>query len=182
VLLELNSSKKELVSWGKALLIAAGLVMVIRTFLFAPYIVEGASMEPTLHNQEKIIVNKINFTNSFTRGDIVIIKGPTENYVKRVIGTPGDKIEMRHDQLFINGKPCKEPYLAANLKAAREQGSLLTGDFGPIVVPANHYFVMGDNRLRSMDSRNGLGFIKQTAIVGKGEFVFYPFADIRDVK
>ncbi|NRD77908.1 signal peptidase I [Bacillus sp. BRMEA1] len=89
---------------------------------------------------------------------------------------------MKNDQLFINGKLCKEPYLAENLKAAKEMGSMLTGDFGPLILPADRYFVMGDNRLRSMDSRNGLGFIKQSAIIGKGEIVLYPFADIRNVK
>lgn len=177
-----SNSKKEFVGWGKSLVIAAGMAALIRTFLFSPYIVEGASMEPTLHNQEKIFVNKVYYSSQFTRGDIVIIKGPTENYVKRVIGKPGDKIEMKDDQLLINGEPYKEAYLSENRKEAKSIGSKLTGDFGPIVVPTDHYFVMGDNRLRSMDSRNGLGFIKQSEIIGKSEFVIYPFSDLRTVK
>lgn len=177
-----SNSKKELFGWGKSLLIAAGIAVIIRTFLFSPYIVEGASMEPTLHNEEKIFVNKMNYVTSFKRGDVVIIKGTTKNYVKRIIGMPGDKIEMNHDQLLINGEHVKESYLTENRKAAEEMGSLLTGDFGPISVPANHYFVMGDNRLKSMDSRNGLGFIKQTAIIGESEFVIFPFSNIRNVK
>jgi len=177
-----SNSKKELVGWGKMLLIAAGISVVIRTFLFAPYIVEGASMEPTLHNQEKIFVNKMYYSNNFNRGDIVIIKGQTENYVKRIIGTPEDRIEMNDDQLLINGEPFKESYLSENRKAAEEMGSQLTGDFGPIVVPANHYFVMGDNRLKSTDSRNGLDFINEKDILGKSEFVIFPFSNIREVK
>ena len=177
-----SNSKKELVGWGKTLLIAAGISVVIRTFLFAPYIVEGASMEPTLHNQEKIFVNKMYYSNNFNRSDIVIIKGQTENYVKRIIGTPEDKIEMNDDQLLINGEPFKESYLSENRKAAEEMGSQLTGDFGPIVVPANHYFVMGDNRLKSTDSRNGLDFINEKDILGKSEFVIFPFSNIRNVE
>jgi len=177
-----SNSKKELVGWGKMLLIAAGISVVIRTFLFAPYIVEGASMEPTLHNQEKIFVNKMYYSNNFNRGDIVIIKGQTENYVKRIIGTPEDRIEMNDDQLLINGEPFKESYLSENRKAAEEMGSQLTGDFGPIVVPANHYFVMGDNRLKSTDSRNGLDFINEKDILGKSEFVIFPFSNIRNVE
>lgn len=177
-----SKSKKELIGWGKSLLIAAVIAVVIRTFLFAPYVVEGASMEPTLHNQEKIFVNKMNFSNNINRGDIVIIKGQSENYVKRIIGTPGDKIEMNDDHLLINGELYKESYLFENRKAAEEMGIQLTGDFGPIVVPANHYFVMGDNRLRSMDSRNGLDFINKKDIKGKSEFVIFPFSSIREVK
>ncbi|WML38273.1 signal peptidase I [Neobacillus sp. OS1-2] len=177
-----SNTKKELLGWGKSLFIAVGIAVIIRTFLFSPYIVEGASMEPTLHNHEKILVNKMSYVMSLNRGDVVIIKGPAVNYVKRIIGMPGDKVEMKADQLLINGEPIKESYLSENRKAAEEMGSLLTGDFGPILVPANHYFVMGDNRLKSMDSRNGLGFIKQTAIIGESEFVVFPFSDIRNVK
>ncbi|MED4205664.1 signal peptidase I [Neobacillus mesonae] len=172
-------SKKELVSWGKSLLIALGIALVVRTFFFSPYIVEGSSMEPTLHDQEKMFVNK---SVDFVSGDIVIIKGPAENYVKRVIGFPGDKIEMKNDQLFINGEISKEPYLSHNLKAAQEIGSRLTEDFGPFIVPKGRYFVMGDNRLHSTDSRNGLGLIKEESIVGKTEFIFFPFTEVRVVK
>ncbi|GHI01147.1 signal peptidase I [Neobacillus kokaensis] len=172
-------SKKELASWGKSILIALGIAFVVRTFLFAPYIVEGSSMEPTLHDEEKMFVSR---SVDLVRGDIVIIKGTKENYVKRVIGFPGDKIEVKDDQLFINGKVFKEPYLSHNLKLAQQQGSRLTEDFGPIIVPKNHYFVMGDNRLTSGDSRNDLGYIKEESIVGKTEFVFFPFTDFRLIK
>ncbi|MBS4214732.1 signal peptidase I [Neobacillus rhizophilus] len=177
------NSKRELKSWGKSLMIAFGVVFFVRTFLFAPYIVEGASMEPTLHNQEKIFVNKLNFTDSFSRGEIVIIKGKEVNYVKRIIGLPGDTILMRNDNLFINGELVKEPYLLQNLKLAKEIGSQrLTGDFGPITVPKDKYFVMGDNRLKSKDSRNGLGYFTKNQFVGQSEFVVYPFSNIRETE
>ncbi|WP_312471992.1 signal peptidase I [Neobacillus sp.] len=177
-----SKTKGELKAWVKTIFIALGLALVIRTFLFSPYIVDGASMEPTLHNHEKIFVNKIYYTDSFNRGDIVIINGPNEKYVKRIIGIPGDKIEMNSDQLFINGELYKENYLSQKLKLAKQQGSRFTEDFGPIVIPKNQYFVMGDNRLHSTDSRNGLGFINQENIVGKSEFVLFPFSEIRIVK
>jgi signal peptidase I len=172
----------ELKSWILSLSIALGLVLIVRTFIFAPYIVEGASMEPTLHNQEKIFVSKIASVNGFERGEIVIIEGEVDNYVKRIIGLPGDKIEVRNDQLYLNGKVVDESYLTYNREVAEQMGVQLTDDIEPLTVPANHYYVMGDNRLVSMDSRNGLGLIKKENIVGKLEFVYYPFSEFRSVK
>jgi signal peptidase I len=103
--------KKELISWIKSLMLAIILALFLRTYLFSPYIVEGASMEPTLHNQEKILVNKLGTLNGLERGDIVIIKGRSKNYVKRVIGFPGEKIEMKNDELYINDEIIRESYL-----------------------------------------------------------------------
>ena len=176
------NSKSGLMSWGKSLFIALGVAFVIRTFLFAPYIVEGASMEPTLHNHEKIVVNKVNLTERYKRGEIIIIKGEKENYVKRIIGLPGDTILMKNDHLFINGDLFKESYLSHNRKLAKQMGSQLTNDFGPITVPKNQFFVMGDNRLYSKDSRNGLGYFTKEEIVGQSEFVLFPFSQIRDIE
>lgn len=152
-----SNSKGEWKSWGKALFLALGIAIVVRTFLFSPYVVDGESMEPTLHDHEKMFVNKLNLTNRLSRGEIVVIKGKEEYYVKRIIGLPGDTILMKNDNLFINGVLVKEPYLSHNLKLAKQMGSKLTDDFGPITVPKDKYFVMGNNRLYSKDSRNGLG-------------------------
>jgi signal peptidase I len=172
----------EMKSWILSLSIAVGIVLIVRTFLFAPYIVEGASMEPTLHNQEKIFVNKLTTVTGFARGEIVIIKGSEDNYVKRIIGLPGDKIEMKNDQLVVNGEVVKESYLAYNREVAEQMGVYLTEDFETVTVPKNQYFVMGDNRLVSMDSRNGLGLIKENQIVGSPEFVYFPFKEFRTVE
>jgi signal peptidase I len=172
-------SKKELFSWGKAIILAILISIIAKTLLFAPYVVEGASMEPTLHNHERIVVSKFTLTEKFNRGDIVIINGNKEYYVKRIIGLPGDKILIKNDKLFINGELHKEPYLAENRKKAKEMDMLLTGDFGPIIVPKDKYFVMGDNRLVSMDSRNGLGLFQKDGLVGESKFVFFPFNDFR---
>jgi signal peptidase I len=139
-------------------------------------------MEPTLHDQERIFVEKLNLSDRFNRGKIVIIEGEKENYVKRIIGLPGDQIVMKHDQLFINGVLFKESYLSENRKLAKQKGSQLTGDFGPITVPKNKFFVMGDNRLDSMDSRNGLGYIQKESIVGQSKLIFFPFSHFRNIK
>ncbi|MBY0156528.1 MULTISPECIES: signal peptidase I [Cytobacillus] len=171
-------NKHEIVSWLKSLLIAFGIAMVIRVFLFSPYYVEGASMDPTLHDEEKIFVNKFE---ELDRGDIVIIKGEEKNYVKRLIGFPGDELEMKDDHLYINGKQWDEDYLSENRKEAEGIVNKLTGDFGPLTVPEDHYFVMGDNRLVSLDSRNGLGYIEKERIIGVSEFVWYPFSNVRKV-
>lgn len=103
-----TEKKSSLFEWIKAILIALALVLLIRTFIFEPYVVEGESMEPTLHDGEKLFVNKtINYLGGVKRGDIVIINGKDGqkiHYVKRLIGLPGDTIEMKDDTLYINGK------------------------------------------------------------------------------
>ncbi|MEC0968996.1 signal peptidase I [Bacillus altitudinis] len=181
-----KEKKSSLFEWIKAILIALALVLIIRTFIFEPYVVEGESMEPTLHDGEKLFVNKtINYLGGVKRGDILIINGKDGqkiHYVKRLIGLPGDTIEMKDDTLYINGKKVDEPYLKENKAHAKEYEVHLTGDFGPVKVPKNDYFVMGDNRLNSMDSRNGLGLIEKDRIVGTSEFVFFPFGDIRQTQ
>jgi len=176
------NSMAQLNSWVKTFFLVFGLAFIVRTFLFSPYIVEGASMEPTLHNHEKILVNKLNMANHFNRGEIVILQGDNKYFVKRIIGLPGETISMKNDKLFINGVLVKEPYLSHNLKLAKQMGTKLTEDFGPITVPKDKYFVMGDNRLYSMDSRNGLGYFTKEQIIGQSEFVFFPFSHIRSIK
>ncbi|CAM4077281.1 signal peptidase I [Lederbergia lenta] len=167
-------------SWFKPIILAVAIVFIVRTFIFSPFIVDGASMEPTLHDRERIIVSKTsNWIGDINRGDIIIIKGTKDNYVKRVIGLPGDVLEMKEDRLFINEKEVKEPYLKENQIVADKKGLLLTGDFGPLQIPEEHYFVMGDNRLDSGDSRNFLGYIDEKNIIGKSKFVFFPIKNMR---
>ncbi|MCP8616020.1 signal peptidase I [Salirhabdus salicampi] len=145
------------------------LAFVIRSFLFATSVVEGASMYPTLENGERVIFNKaVYLVSEPDRGDIVIIQRPTKNYVKRVIGLPNDTIEIRDHVLYINGEPDEQLYLG-------EEEIQATADYGPVDVPPENYFVMGDNRSISKDSRNGLGFIEESEIIGRSEIVIYPF-------
>jgi signal peptidase I len=182
---KVSKKKSSILEWGKAIVIAVILALLIRNFLFEPYVVEGKSMEPTLVNSERLFVNKtVKYIGNFKRGDIIILNGKEKgvHYVKRLIGLPGDTVEMKNDRLFINGKQVKEPYLSSNKTNAESMGINLTGDFGPIKVPKGKYFVMGDNRQESMDSRNGLGLFTKDDIQGTEEFVFFPFSNVRQAK
>lgn len=162
--------KNEWLEWGKALFFAILLALILRTFVFATSIVEGESMDPALEDGERIIFNKfVYIVSEPARGDIIIIQRPHKYYVKRVIALPNETIEMNDHILYIDGVKQKNSFV-------NKQAEMMTGDFGPIEVPEDSYFVMGDNRAISKDSRNGLGFIKRKDIIGKSEFIIYPFS------
>lgn len=175
-----RAKKNETWEWIKALGIAIILAFLIRTILFAPFIVEGESMENTLHNNEKLVVNKaIYYIEQPKRGEIIVFHAePTRDYIKRVIAVAGDTVEVKNDQLYINGNPVAEPYLDHNREEAKRRGIPLTEDFPPVKIPADHIFVMGDNRLNSHDSR-AIGPVAVSTVVGRAEFTFWPFSDIR---
>lgn len=174
-------SKNEIWEWIKALSIAIIVAFVIRTFFFTPIAVDGASMEPTLQDQDRMVVTKIGEPDRF---DIIVFHASEDkDYIKRVIGLPGDRIEYKNDTLYINGKPYDEPYLD-EFKQEVVDGPL-TGSFtlretpvGSDVVPEGHLFVMGDNRRDSTDSRH-IGAIPMEEVVGTTKLVFYPFEKIR---
>ncbi|MBO8176509.1 signal peptidase I [Aeribacillus pallidus] len=182
----MSKQKNEWWEWTKALLIAVGLAFVIRYFLFTPIIVDGLSMMPTLQNGDRMLVNKIGYKlGEPERFDIVVFHAPeNKDYIKRVIGLPGDRIEYKNDTLYINGKAYEEPYL----KEYKEQlqGGLLTEDFtlkdiiGQETVPEGHVFVMGDNRRFSKDSRH-IGPVRIEEIIGEASIVYWPISEIRVV-
>nr|WP_163970891.1 signal peptidase I [Oceanobacillus halotolerans] len=168
-LTETNRSKNEWVEWAKAILIAVFVAFLLRSFVFATSIVEGESMNPTLENGERVVFNKfVYLVGEPERGDIVIIQRPTKNYVKRVIALPGETIKMEDHLLYINGEKYQQHFI-------NEKAQFRTGNFGPIQIPEGNYFVMGDNRAISKDSRNGLGLIEEDDIIGRSEFIFFPF-------
>ncbi|MCM3078860.1 signal peptidase I [Brevibacillus invocatus] len=176
-----RAKKNESWEWIKALVIAILLALLIRTFLFAPFIVQGASMETTLHNNEKLVVNKaIYLIQDPKPGEIIVFHADeTRDYIKRVIAVAGDRVEVKDDQLLVNGKIVEEPYLERKEERAKEQGELrFTHDFPPVEVPEGHLFVMGDNRLNSEDSRV-IGPIATSTVVGRAEFTFWPIGQIR---
>ena len=167
-----TKKKSEWLEWAKAIIIAILIALFLRTFIFATSIVEGESMDPTLEDGERVIFNKIVYLiDEPERGDIVIIKRPFKNYVKRVIALPGETIELNGSELYINGEKYEQTFLD-------EDAAERTGNFGPIQVPDDSYFVMGDNRAISKDSRNGLGFIQEDEIIGRSEFVIFPFDEL----
>nr|WP_245831816.1 signal peptidase I [Oceanobacillus senegalensis] len=166
-----TKKKNEWLEWGKAIIIAIVIAFLLRTFIFATSIVQGESMDPTLENGERVIFNKLVYLlDEPERGDIVIIQRPTKNYVKRVIGLPGETIEIVNGELFINGEKYIQTFLT-------EEAKLQTNNFGPVTVPDEQYFVMGDNRAISKDSRNGLGLIQESEIIGKSEVIIYPLSE-----
>ncbi|HJV44112.1 MAG TPA: signal peptidase I [Bacillota bacterium] len=176
-----EKKKNEIWEWSKALIIAVLLAFLIRTFLFAPFVVDGTSMMPNLHDRERLIVTKlVYYLEQPKRGEIVVFHATKErDYIKRVIAVGGDKIEVKNDQLYINDKPVDEPYLNEYRKQAHEQGVPLTGDFDrPIVVPNGEIFAMGDNRRNSKDSRI-IGTVKLEEVVGRADVVFWPLSAFR---
>ncbi|WP_442599705.1 signal peptidase I [Neobacillus sp. D3-1R] len=176
-----ESTKKEIFSWIKSILFALTIAFICRQFIFSPVTVQGESMLPTFEDDNKIIVSKMSKIEHF---DMIVFHAPDadENYIKRVIGLPGDQIEMKNDQLYINGKVYNEGYLAHNRQLASQSGmDRLTEDFGPITVPKDQYFVMGDNRLYSKDSRI-FGTISSDSIIGEVKFRFFPINEIGNPK
>lgn len=175
--------KNELWEWTKALLIAIGLAAVIRYFLFAPIVVDGLSMMPTLHNGDRMIVNKFGKPERF---DIIVFHAPEQkDYIKRVIGLPGDTVEYKNDVLYINGKPYEEKYL--NTYKNEITDGPLTEDFSleeiidQKTVPEGELFVMGDNRRFSKDSRH-IGTVPISKVIGDTNIVYWPINDVRFVK
>ncbi len=175
----LAKEKNEFWEWTKAFLIAIGLAAIIRYFIIAPIVVDGESMMPTLHNGDWMIVNKIGGPERF---DIVVFHAPeNKDYIKRVIGLPGDTVEYKDDKLYINGKYYEEPYLD---EYKQQEPGPLTPDFtleeitGRKTVPEGEIFVLGDNRLYSKDGRH-IGTVSMDEIVGDTNVVFWPLGSMR---
>lgn len=166
-------------SWIWSFIVAFIIVGGVYFFLGRPFTVSGASMYPTLHNGDRMVLSKVGDIHRF---DVVILKAPDENveYIKRVIGMPGDTIEMKSGVLYINGKKVDQPFI--NTEALVKQ-TVFMDDFtlesltGESKVPEGKYFVLGDNRGVSKDSRM-IGFIDRSAIEGKAVFTIWPFGRI----
>ncbi|QHE51378.1 signal peptidase I [Pontibacillus sp. HMF3514] len=165
--------------WIRTILFAIVLALAFRSFLFASYIVDGKSMEPTLFDGNLLMVNKMIYDwQDVNHGDVIVFHAnEKEDYVKRVIGLPGDKITYKNDTLYLNGKKVDEPYLDPYRK---NDGKPLTEDFtleeitgGVKEVPDGRIFVMGDNRRESLDSRY-FGFVPIETIVGKVDVRYWP--------
>lgn len=142
-------------------------VVLIRTFLVTPIKVNGTSMVDTLQHGDTMILNKIGMKiNGIKRFDIVVIKTSDSYLIKRVIGLPGETIEYKDGKLYINDKEYKDPYYKDN-----------TLDFEKTKIPEGYYFVMGDNRGNSIDSRI-IGSIKKEDILGTTKLIIFPISDI----
>jgi signal peptidase I len=174
--------KRESWEWIKAFIIAAILVVLIRVFLFSPYIVEGASMNPNLATNERLIVNKLIYRfHPPQYGDIIVFHATEgKDYVKRVIAQPGDLVKVEGDHLFVNGIKIYESYIAEHQEDAKIEGRMYNMiNFPETKVPEDSLFVMGDNRSNSKDSRSiDVGFVPYNEIVGRADLIFWPISNV----
>ena len=155
--------------WARDLFISIGISAFIIIFLYQPVEVEGTSMLPGLQDQERIFVNKFVYKfEAIQRGDIVVFHyplDPTKSYIKRVIGVPGDHIRIIDGQVYVNDQPLAESYVPSEYFDARSMFET--------TVPENSYFVLGDHRSMSNDSRD-FGAVSQKYIFGKAVLVYWP--------
>jgi len=161
----------------KTIFIIVVLATIIRYFIIQPFIVDGQSMEPTFQNSDYLITEKISFRiGTPKRGEVVIFRppdNPSVNYLKRVIGLPGDEVEIKDGLVYVNSKKLDEPYLIGNDKTKLVQpGSL------KVTIKQNEYFVLGDNREHSRDSRE-LGPIPKSNVVSRVWLRLFPLNDIK---
>ncbi|MEF2783861.1 signal peptidase I [Erysipelotrichaceae bacterium HCN-30851] len=174
--------KYELLDLLKTFIICFIAVFLLTTFVVKPVRVDGRSMYPTLEDGEVGLMNV--FSAKFTdidRFDVVVAYNEEsgENWVKRVIGLPGDTVYAKDDVVYVNGLPIEEPYLDTDyVNQIRERGDYFTQDFDKITLGEDEYFLMGDNRVVSYDSRR-VGPFKRDDIKGKGIFILYPFDKIK---
>jgi len=156
-------------TWGRDLLLAVLVLFLIGLFLYQPVKVEGGSMEPGLEDQERIFINKLVYRfESIERGDIVVFRYPRDthkSFIKRVIGVPGDSIRISSGRVYVNGVPLDEPYVPPDYLDARS--------YSDTVVPNNAYFLLGDHRNMSNDSRE-FGPVMRSYIYGKAVFGYWP--------
>jgi|DewCreStandDraft_1066081.scaffolds.fasta_scaffold00020_131 signal peptidase I len=181
--------KNEVFEWIKALLIAAALVFLIRWLAFTPFIVDGESMLPNFQNEERMIVNKLIYDfRDPTRFEVIVFLAPEgKDFIKRVIGLPGDKVRVDGDNVYINGQPISEPYIQGEIDRAALEGRIYNSSSisitEEVTVPEGSLFVMGDNRPRSKDSRfTQVGFVPFEAIVGRADVVYWPLSSLRLIK
>ncbi|MCQ2445051.1 MAG: signal peptidase I [Mailhella sp.] len=183
-MLEQPGKKSTLLEYAEAIVTAVLLALFVRTFLVQAYTIPSGSMLQTVQIGDFVIVNKtaygvkIPFTDSYAykgegprHGDIIVFKYPGDtsiDYIKRVVGVPGDVLEMRAKKLFRNGKEVSEPYI--QITRPGTNGPL--DNFGPITVPADSYFAMGDNRDNSSDSRVW-GMVPRGYIHGKAWRIYW---------
>lgn len=175
-------AKSEIREYIEALLASAALAFLIITFVAQSFLVDGSSMEPSFHHGQRLMVEKVSYRFSEPRyGDVVVFKypgDPSRKFIKRMIGLPGDEIMIKGGFLYVNGLRLDENYINGPT-----YGTYSAPTFGPVLIPEGHYFVLGDNRGLSDDSRYpDVGFVPKKLLVGKGLFVYWPLSQISLIK
>ena len=179
--------------WVEAIILALVVAGIVRTYMFAPFQIPSGSMIPTIQIGDHIFASMYSygspipftdikvFEKPIQRGEIVIFpypKDPDIDYIKRAIGMPGEVLEIRKDQVYINGEPLEEPYAYYDpdqrrlLDLQAQGGSYPISNFGPVQIPKGKLFVMGDNRYNSADSRYW-GFVDEKSVMGKGQVIYW---------
>ncbi|MBN2321126.1 MAG: signal peptidase I [Acidobacteria bacterium] len=163
----------ELKSWSRDILLAIAIAIFIVIFVVQPVKVEGTSMQPQLSDQDRIFVNRFIYRfKEIGRGDVVVFwypKDRSKSFIKRIIGVPGDSVEIRRGTVFINGELIEEPYLKREFRDFQS--------YKKVIVPDGKYFVLGDHRNSSNDSRSW-GFVDEPLIYGKAIFSYWPFSHV----
>ncbi|WP_078681609.1 MULTISPECIES: signal peptidase I [Clostridium] len=169
---------KSLIELIKSIIIAIIAAILIITFVFETVSVDGQSMFPTLNHKDRLIVQKVSYYFSKPKkGDIIVFKYPSdtrEKFIKRIVAVAGDKVKIENNKLYVNEVEVYEPYL---------NEKFINGSYNEVVVPENTFFVLGDNRNYSRDSRYpDVGFVNNKLIVGKASFRIYPFNRIGRIR
>ena len=163
--------------WLRDLLFSAAVSVLIILFLYQPVRVEGTSMSPRLEDHDRLFINKFVYhITSIERGDVVVFyypRDPAKSYIKRVIALPGDRLRIDRGQVWVNGKGVLEAYVPEMYRDSKS--------YGEIVVPDDSYFVMGDHRSISSDSRE-FGPVERDLIYGKAVFIYWPAKDVGEVR
>lgn len=175
-------AKSEIREYIEALLISVVLASLIIAFIAQSFLVEGSSMEPSFHHGQRLMVEKVSYRFGVPkRGEVVVFRYPGDErrkFIKRIIGLPGDEITIKNGFLHINGQRMDEAYINGPT-----YGTYSAPTYGPVLVPEGHYFVLGDNRRNSDDSRYpDVGFVPKGNLVGRALFVYWPLNQIRTVK
>jgi signal peptidase I len=177
----------------ESLVIAVIMALFVRTFVFQAFKIPSGSMEPNLLEGDHLIVNKMEFAPAASalerailpgrpiqRGDIVVFKFPKDperDFIKRVIGLPGERLELRQKRIYINDQPLEEPYAHVRpVEPGSAPGADLRVNYGPVTVPNGQYFMMGDNRDYSEDSRFW-GFLPAGYVKGQALFIYFSFVN-----
>ena len=170
--------RRVVIEWGIILVVAVVASFLVRAYAVQTFFIPSGSMEPTLHTGDRILVNKLSVRfGTINVGDIIVFKAPASEHcgdgnfpdlVKRVIGLPGDVMTSKGNTVYVNGHPLKEPWTYFHT---------LSPQIKQVTVPANNYFVMGDNRANSCDSRYW-GTVPRSDIIGKAFFRIWPLSRI----
>lgn len=159
----------------KTVLIVLVIFFASRYFLVQPFVVEGHSMDPNFSDQEYLLVNRLSYRISTpTRGDVVVFQAPNNpkyDYIKRIIGLPGDTVVIKNNQVIVNGEVLNEKYLATGTETLIKNSKTATLE---VKLNDNEYFVLGDNREHSSDSREW-GILPKSMIIGKAWLSIYPW-------